>query len=229
MKGHLVIALVLLALYPVGAQEEVFLWPASLDTGRDAEYLTEDEKAVLLEMNMVRYNGAAYARLYLQPMLANFNGNFYALPGESSMYTHEGARAVRECIAALNKIANREPLLPARGLALAARDHVRDTGPSGRTGHTGSNGSTPSKRINRYGQWGKTCGENISYGYSGARDIMIQLLVDDGVSSREHRNNILKQAYRYVGLSIGPHKTYEFMCVIDYAGDYTSNDSPEAP
>jgi len=61
-------------------------------------------------------------------------------------------------------------------------------------------------------------GENISYGYSKPRDIMIQLAVDDGVPSRGHRTNIFKEDYQYVGTCYGPHKGYREMTVLIYGG-----------
>ena len=49
-------------------------------------------------------------------------------------------------------------------MAMACTDHVNDTGPVGQTGHTGTDGSKFGERLNRYGQWGLSAAENISYG-----------------------------------------------------------------
>jgi hypothetical protein len=137
----------------------------------------------------------------------------------------EGPDAVRECIADL---AGREsaPLLALReGLFKAARDHTLDTGARGLTGHTGSDSSTISGRMNRYGQWGGTIGENISYGVSEGREIVIQLLIDDNVPNRGHRTNNMDKNFGCVGVSIGSHSVYETMCVIDFASQYVSTNN----
>jgi len=41
----------------------------TLDTARKAEYLTDDEKDVILEMNKVRTNPKQYSKLYIEPLL----------------------------------------------------------------------------------------------------------------------------------------------------------------
>ena len=52
----------------------------------------------------------------------------------------------------------------ADGLTHSAKDHTDDIGPKGIAGHDGSDGSHMSDRIERYGEWMVTIGENISFG-----------------------------------------------------------------
>ena len=110
-----------------------------------------------------------------------------------------------------------------------AADHVRDQGPSGATGHTGSDGSTMSARIERHGQWGGGISENIDYGSADAREVVISLVVDDGVSSRGHRRNLLDPAIRFAGAACGPHQRYRTMCVMDHAGSFAPNEAAPSP
>jgi len=201
---------------------------SALDTAAEMDYLSPAEKDVILEMNKVRTDPKKYAELYIKPMLqynwgGPFGANSYLAPGKT-VYTstNEGKNGIQSCINDLSKRQNMLPLLPEKGLFLAARDHVDDTGPKGITGHTGSDGSSMGQRINRYGKWDKGFGENISYGHNKGRDIVVQLLIDDGVSSRGHRNNILNKNFKYAGGAIGSHSKFTYLCVIDYANEYTS-------
>jgi uncharacterized protein YkwD len=85
------------------------------------------------------------------------------------------------------------------------------------TGHAGTDASQPADRIRRYGTPKTTSGEVITFGSITARSIVIQLIVDDGVAGRDHRKNLFDPAYRVAGIAIGPHKTYEQVCVVDLA------------
>ena len=98
-------------------------------------------------------------------------------------------------------------------------DHVKDTGPKGIIGHNGTDGSDVPKRISRYGKWIQSCGEIITYGRNTARDMIISFLVDDGVSDRGHRINLLNPRFKKVGIAVGPHKVYQTMLVIDLVED----------
>jgi len=202
---------------------------AALDTAAEMDYLSPAEKDVILEMNKARADPKKYAELYIKPMLqynwgGPFGANSYLAPGET-VYTgtEEGKNGIQSCINDLSRRQSMPPLIPSRGLFLAAKDHVNDTGPKGITGHTGSDKSSMSQRINRYGKWDKGAGENISYGYNKGRDIVVQLLIDDGVPDRGHRNNILNRSFRYAGPAIGRHSNFTYLCVIDYANEYTDN------
>lgn len=184
-----------------------------------AAQMTAFERQVLAEINLARTDPSGYAR-HIERQLRYFDGNLLRLPGEVALRTTEGAKAVREAAAALRAQSPLPGLAASRGLSRAARDHVDDQGPRGRLGHTGSDGSDMTDRIERYGTWDGSVAENISYGSTTARDVVIGLLVDDGVPSRGHRANILSAESRFAGVACGRHTTYGTMCVIDFAGEY---------
>ena len=194
-----------------------------LDTAKDAEYLSPIEKDVILEMNKVRTDPKKYAELYIQPELRYYNGNLYQKPGQITIQTQEGKKAVEACISALSRAAKVSVLTPELGLSRGAKDHTVDQGKSGRTGHDGSDRSTPFTRIQRYGRGYTHAGENLAYGPVTGRDIVVQLLIDDGVPSRGHRTNIMNKNFTQTGVSFGSHPQYRTMCTITYANGYQSN------
>ncbi|MDR1047588.1 MAG: hypothetical protein LBL64_07420 [Treponema sp.] len=194
-----------------------------LDTAGNADYLSPLEKDIILEMNKVRSDPAKYAELYIQSRLQYYNGNLYQMPGQIAIQTNEGKKAVEGCVNALSKMRSVELLLPEKGLFMAARDHAVDQGKTGKTGHDGSDKSTPSSRTARYGK-GSYIGENIAYGSNTGREVVVDLLIDDGVPSRGHRQNIMKRDYNQTGTATGPHPQYGSLCVINYARDYKSGD-----
>jgi uncharacterized protein YkwD len=144
-------------------------------------------------------------------------------PGGKRIVTQEGVKAVDEAIAALRKMKPASALLNSGGLFLAAKAHVDDIGPGGITGHKGTDGSMPEERIKRFGTAVAGCGENIAFGPEQAREIVMQLIVDDGVPDRGHRRNIYNDQYKTVGVCIGSHEKYGTMCVMDFAGGFTEN------
>jgi uncharacterized protein YkwD len=113
-------------------------------------------------------------------------------------------------------------------MSAGAADHVRDQGPRGGTGHTGRDRSTPAARVNRYGRWFGVISESIQYGRAGsAHDVIADLLIDDGVPDRGHRENAFDPNVRVGGVSCGPHATYGQMCVIVHAADYAERGTSE--
>ena len=176
----------------------------ALDTARNVDYLSDIEKDVVLEMNMARTNPSLYAELYIAPRIKNFNGKTY----NGRLITQEGAAVVDECVKFMAKAKPLSILNPEKGLSLAAQKHSSTQGETDQTGHTGVDGSTPFKRIEKYGTY-KTAGENIAYGSNSGRDIVVDLLIDDGVSSRGHRKNIMNAQFDSSGVGYTKkHKTY---------------------
>lgn len=55
---------------------------------------------------------------------------------------------------------------------------------------------------------------------TSARNVVKQLVVDDGVASRGHRANIFNDGFLIVGLAFGDHPVYRSVCVQDFAGGF---------
>jgi uncharacterized protein YkwD len=174
--------------------------------------------AVVREMNLARQNPAAYAS-YLEEMRGNFQGNLLVLPGRIPFQTKEGVRAVDEAIGFLRSAAPQPALNFSLGMSRAAADHCAEQAGGGMS-HSGRGGSNTGDRINRYGTWGGTWGENLSCGRRGARETVIALIIDDGLGSRKHRKNIFSPSFGYAGAAIGQHAQYHTICSIEFAGDY---------
>ena len=56
-------------------------------------------------------------------------------------------------------------------------------------------------------------------------NVVINLIVDDGVADRGHRTNIFQPRYNITGIACGQHKVYDNMCTIEYAGNYKEDKS----
>jgi uncharacterized protein YkwD len=192
---------------------------ATTERTHRARYLSAFEREVLAEQNLARTHPKEYAE-YVEEWLQYYHGTMRHLPHRPYIRTIEGKRAVVEAVEFLEAQKPLPPLRPEKGLSRAARDHVADTGPKGWTGHVGSDDSEPGDRVSRYGRWYTRVGENIAYGGSDARELVIRLIIDDGIPDRGHRRNIFNPEFRLAGVAFGPHADYGTMCVVTYAADF---------
>jgi hypothetical protein len=183
------------------------------------DYLSPLEKAIVREINAARTNPKGYAS-FLEEWKRYYDGRLLRIPGERIIMTEEGATAANEAISFIRSSSPIPRLSPSKGMSLGAKDHVKDQALSSAVQHKGSDGSQPWDRVNRYGTWEKSVGENISYGIDNARNIVIGLIVDDGVPNRGHRKNIFNPDFRIIGVACGYHATYRTVCVITFAGGY---------
>ncbi len=193
---------------------------AELNTAAHVNYLSSLEKEIILEINKLRTNPAKYATEYIAPLEKNYKNKLLYYPGDQPLRTREGVRALHECVRVLKKQPALSLVHPSAGLSMAALDHVKDQSKTGRTGHRGSDRSTSRERMERYGEWKVRIAENIAYGGKSARQIVIYLLIDDGVPGRGHRKNFLNPDFNYVGVAAGDHPVYRVMSVMDFAGSY---------
>ena len=127
---------------------------------------------------------------------------------------------MNECVRDLKRARPAQILYPSAGLSKAARDHVKDQSRTGATGHIGSDHSNMKNRIERYGTWNFRIGENIAYGGISPRQVIVYLLIDDGVNGRGHRANMLNPVFKITGVASGRHPGYGSMYVMDFAASF---------
>ncbi len=176
---------------------------------------------IIHEMNLARQNPALYAT-FVEEMRRNYSGGICLLPGNIRLRTREGVHALDDAIHFLHRAKPQPPLAVSPGLCLAAADHCREQA-GGAMGHYSSNGSDPGNRISRYGVVNQGWAENIAYGHHTGREIVLALIVDDGVRNRGHRKNIFNSTYNVAGAAYGPHAGFGSVCSIDFASGYAEN------
>ena len=154
-------------------------------------------------------------------MLSRFEqGTLLKQPGKTTLRTKEGPAAVNEAIEYLNRLAPVCLLKWNEELAKAARDHVVDTGVKGLVQHESSDGTSVKERLKKYGKIVTCYGENMSYHSETAMEVILQLIVDDGVPNRGHRENLFNPDFHCCGVFSGGHKDFDTMSVIDYAAAF---------
>ena len=161
------------------------------------------ELSIIAEVNLMRSNPREYAEKYIKPLINSRSSSYWT-----------------SCVRDMSAISSLGTLEYAEGLYKMAKAHSSTQGKTRETGHDRTNGSDFSSELNKYGKSYSYAGENISYGAETARDILIQLLVDDGVSSLGHRKNLLSKEFTAVGISYDTHKAYRHMCVMDFAKNW---------
>ena len=175
-------------------------------------------QAVIREMNLARQNPALYAT-FVQELRSRMSGNVLVLPGHTRIRTKEGTAALDEAIRFLQSAQPLAALTLSRGMSRAAADHCTDQADGG-FGHEGKDRSHAGQRIARYGNFSGSWGENISYGKSTARDVVLALIIDDGLPARKHRKNIFNPNFNFAGAAFGRHARFGTMCSMDFAGGY---------
>ncbi len=169
----------------------------SAATAKKTHYLNREEKEVYFLTNLARANG----KLFFETILKKY-------VEEKEIKTNRYLRSLYTDLANVSRL----PMLePARDLFETAKEHAIKSGHTGHVGHKGF-----SKRTR--GLLGKylAIGENCDYGNRNALDIVMSLLIDDGIPDMGHRDNMLNKEFNTMGVAIRPHKTYRYNCVMNF-------------
>jgi len=170
---------------------------AAADLARGETAWTVEEKNALLHVNLVRLYPKKYWSIEVEP----WN------PAEE--YQRDDAQELASLKRTLLSMAPVAALLPSAALRDEAECLAKLQARTGAIGH--ERGSRCPRAPQR--MWA----ENCSYGYSGGRDVIISLLIDEDVPSLGHRENCLNPGLKRCGIYQGDHARYERMAVMDFA------------
>jgi hypothetical protein len=155
-------------------------------TAANEDYLTEGEKMVFYFLNLARMNPHLFAKTYLVANIGDPNDEY-----EVSLFDD------------LNNMQPLPCLKPNQLCWESAKCHALSAGIRGYIGHDRENCSSYF--------WGECC----QYGPADPLEIVLQLLIDRGVSSLGHRR-ICLGPYTELGVSIQPHGVYGSNAVLDF-------------
>ncbi|MBR2104039.1 MAG: CAP domain-containing protein [Bacteroidales bacterium] len=169
---------------------------AKANTAANIASLSQMEKDIILYCNLARLDGA----------------KFWAEYGSNAKGSNAYVSSLESDLKAVKDLAM---LVPEKSLMEAAAYHAKDMSDNNFFDHTSSDGTSFGNRVySFYG--GGAIAENISAGMGTAIGVVMQLLVDDGLSSLGHRKNILGTKYVAIGVKTATHSQWRTVTVQDF-------------
>ncbi len=166
------------------------------NTAAKATYMTAEERKMICILNMMRMNPKLFARTVVQ-----------RYPDINNMGYLRNSDYYKSLLDTLSKLKPMKILYPDSLCFNGAQCHAITAGEAGYVGHTRQNDDCKAK-------WYFN-GECCDYGHSQALDIIMNLMIDEGVESLGHRW-ICLNGYKKIGVSIQPHKAYGNNAVLDF-------------
>ena len=166
------------------------------NTAAMTSYLTGEEKELIYIFNMMRMDPQLFCRTVVK-LYPNKKGLIYL-------------ETLEEYKSLLEDMAEKKPLpllYPDADLFASAKCHATTSGEKGYVGHERQSAQC---RKNK-----KFDAECCDYGRYTALDILMGLLIDEGVPGLGHRWACLGP-YNRIGVSIQPHKSYGKNAVLDF-------------
>ena len=176
----------------------------------------EIEEEIFNCHNECRNNPFSYI-IKLKELTNYYKDKLYHHPCENPILTYEGVDAIEEAIQYLKIVKPLYPLTYSEEISKACRDHIADIGPKGLITHIGSDGKNITDRIEKYCEWDGIVAENLDFGFRMGDNVIMNMIIDDGVNDKIQRKNIFSKDFQYIGVGAGPHKTYGICVVIGYA------------
>lgn len=169
------------------------------NTATSIDYLSPEEKDIYLYTNL--------ARMFPEKFYPLFRA-FVIAKGKESELTRN--RYYSSLSKDLTSRGAEEPVYPDKKMFELAKCWAVESGEKGLVGH---NREECPKGFD---------GENCAYGYATGLEIVMQLLIDEGIPDYGHRVNLFYPDWKGLGAAIRPHHDYRFCAVQNFA---RTNDS----
>ncbi len=194
MKSALILSTLLLLNICSFSQEWNDEQLEAANTAQSVKYLTTAEKEVILYINLCRLFPEEFASIEVK----DYNG----VPGIKDPSPQKKYKA-----SLLKDLASRQPceaLKVDQSLNDDAKCFASELSSSNRVGHERKDCAA-----RRYA-------ECLAFGNQTAKQIVLEWLIDSGVSSLGHRKNCLNIRFGKMGISIAPHKEYGKCAVAEF-------------
>jgi hypothetical protein len=188
-----------------------------LTTTQKKKFIDSIEIQLLKEHNKIRNSPSLYIPILAQTKKLFRKNNVLHFYKEMPFKTYEGLETIDE---AINFLSTQKPLksfILSSELIKSSKDIAYELGTNGIVNHS----KNLPQYIEKYCEWGGMLCENIDFGTKQAENIMIKLLLNDGIKERFQRLNIFKPELKYIGISQNSHIKYGICTVIHYAMNIT--------
>lgn len=208
------IALIALFLFsiPNAIGQSGFLSPNSFSasersaayTAAPAQYLSSTEKQMIQYLNLARLYPAKFAKVYLEHLKKNDQSGYAKFKKHDKYYYG----LYKDLLTTSKK--KLPALQPSAKMFHFAKCWATESGKKGLTGH------------NRQDCKGGYFAECCSYAWNkNPMKHILQLLVDENVSSLGHRK-IMLSPYKTIGISMQKHKKFSYCSVLDFSNTESS-------
>ena len=179
---------------------------------------------IISEINKVRQNPSSYIPL-IKKQKDLIKGEILYRTNETPIQLTEGIKSFENAIEYLKKKKKVLKLEENKNLNLAALDLVNDIGPKGLFSHEDSNGNNLNDRIEKYCEWENCCNEIIQFSTNKPEEIIIDIIVDDGIENKLNRESLFNDNYKFIGCGINEHKDFGFVIAIILVGGIREKDT----
>lgn len=175
------------------------------------------EDKILKYINMIRHRPIDFIDFLKEREIDYEENSYFNKKTKKRYHTKEDYTAVLE---AIDFLTNCHPVLPlerSKKLDETAKAHSDFLIKENIVSNVGAGGLNPEERISK--EKGKgSLGEAISLFENKAKQIVINLIIDDGLVERPNRKMLICKDFNEIGISLNKHPSKNFICVLHFWG-----------